>query len=407
MFSSLRSGLVPLTLSFLCACGADSGDSERGVGSGGTTVVVGGSGTGTGGSAGSQGAAGALAGSPGTVGVAGRSAAAGSGALPPPGGAAGALPPPNPGAAGSGGRGPVGTPAAGAPAAAGAAAPPVTDPSNCPAPDPMATPESVTALNAINALRVPMGEACVNVNVVIAKAAKAHCDYYVANNKANPMCTSNPHLEVMGCTSFTGVYPWDRMKAAGFTGQGGGEVMYFVADPAKSVATWANSVGHRVSMLDPSTTTVGYGSAMGCDTMDFGPGGRPNTMTVAVYPYDGQTNLPTTFAGNRESPMPPTPPTGWPSASPITIYAVKAMITEHTLMVDGTTTPIEHTWLDPTSPVVAMADRAGYTNNPFMYANKPLTPNTKYRVKVSGTYAGGMLSKEWTFTTGVGNPRGD
>jgi hypothetical protein len=83
------------------------------------------------------------------------------------------------------------------------------------------------------------------------------------------------------------------------------------------------------------------------------------------------------------------------------------MITEHTLMVDGTTTPIEHTWLDPTSPVVAMADRAGYTNNPFMYANKPLTPNTKYRVKVSGTYAGGMLSKEWTFTTGVGNPRGD
>jgi hypothetical protein len=287
------------------------------------------------------------------------------------------------------------------------AAPPVTDPSKCPAPDPLATPESVAALHAINALRVPAGEACVTVNVTIAKAAKAHCDYYVANNKTNAMCTSNPHLEVMGCTGFTGVYPWDRMKTAGFTGMGGGEVMYFVSNPEKSVATWANSVGHRLSMMDPSTTTVGYGNAMGCDTMDFGPGMRPNAMTVVVYPYDGQVNLPTTFAGNRESPMPPTPPTGWPSGSPITIYAQKAMLTEHTLMVDGTTTPIDQTWLDATSSVVAMADRAGYANNPFMYANKPLTPNTKYRVKVSGTYAGGMLSKEWTFTTGAGNPSGE
>ena len=82
------------------------------------------------------------------------------------------------------------------------------------------------------------------------------------------------------------------------------------------------------------------------------------------------------------------------------------MITEHTLMVDGTTTPIEHTWLDATSSVVAMADRAGYANNPFMYANKPLTPNTKYRVKVTGTYTGGVLMKEWTFTTGAAVARG-
>jgi uncharacterized protein YkwD len=315
-------------------------------------------------------------------------------------------------AAGGGGGGV--TPLAGRGAPAGAAGstgaaggPAVTNPSQCPAPDPASTPESIAALNAINNLRVPAGSGCATTNVLIAKAAASHCSYYVTNNKANPMCTSNPHLEVSGCTGFTGMLPYDRMKATGWTGNGGGaEVMYFVANPENAVATWANSVGHRVTMLDPATGALGYGSGTGCDTMDFGSGIRVPTTTVVVYPYDGQTNLPTAFAGQRESPMPPTPSTGWPSGSPITIYAQKAMLTEHVLTIDGSTTPIDHVWLDSTSSVVAQADRAGYTNNPFMYANKALTPNTKYRVKVSGTYAGGSLSKEWTFTTGAGNPNG-
>jgi len=34
---------------------------------------------------------------------------------------------------------------------------------------------------------------------------------------------------------------------------------------------------------------------------------------------------------------------------------------------------------------------------------KPFTPNTKYRVKVTGTRTGGALNLEWTFTTGATN----
>jgi hypothetical protein len=36
-----------------------------------------------------------------------------------------------------------------------------------------------------------------------------------------------------------------------------------------------------------------------------------------------------------------------------------------------------------------------------MYANKPFTANTKYRVKLVGTITGGTLMREWTFTTGA------
>jgi len=40
-----------------------------------------------------------------------------------------------------------------------------------------------------------------------------------------------------------------------------------------------------------------------------------------------------------------------------------------------------------------------------MYAYAPFEANTKYRVKISGSYSGGPLTKEWTFTSGAAAPR--
>jgi uncharacterized protein YkwD len=363
------------------ASSAPIGTGVAGVAAAGVVATAGTSGIGTG-IAGSGAAA---------VGSAGRGGSARAG-----NGGSGAVPPRTGGAAGF-------------PASGAAGAPPipvVTDPSACPAPPADATPESVAALNAVNNLRVPAGSGCATLNAVIAQAAAAHCSYYITNNTANAMCTSNPHLEVMGCTGFTGMAPWDRMKTAGFVGNGGGgEVMAFLNSPEQAVATWANSIWHRTPILDPATTVLGYGKGATCDTMDFGPGIRTPTTTVVVYPYDGQTNLPTTFNGMYESPTPPAPATGWPGSSPITVYAQKAMLTEHVLTIDGSADPIEHVWLDATSPGLSAGDQQQLRNLVFMYANKPFAANTKYRVKVSGMYAGGMLAKEWTFTTGAVNRR--
>jgi hypothetical protein len=220
------------------------------------------------------------------------------------------------------------------------------------------------------------------------------------------MCIANPHLEVMGCAGFTGATPGDRMKAAGYTAFGGGEVMAFVNSAQGSVDTWVNSVWHRVPILDPWTTHLGYGSSARCDTIDFGRGTPAPANTVVVYPYDGQTNLPLSFNGANEGPMPPMPATGWPSSTPISVYAQKIMVTEHVLTKDGDATPIEHVWLDAQAEIVAMDMRRQLTNVVFMYANLPFEANTKYHVKITGTYSGGPLMKEWTFTTGAAPTRG-
>ena len=69
---------------------------------------------------------------------------------------------------------------------------------------------------------------------------------------------------------------------------------------------------------------------------------------------------------------------------------------------DTDPTPVEHIWIDKNATSV-MAGYRGYLNVvAFMYANKPLTPNNKHRVKVAGNHTGGTFNLDWTFTTGAG-----
>lgn len=320
-----------------------------------------------------------------------------------------AVPPPMTGTPAMPAAGSAAPPAGGSPAMATAGSPAITpvDPSTCP-PAPDGAPEgAVTALNYLNSLRLPAGAGCVHMVAEINKAAENHCKYYV--DPANEgMCTANAHNEVMGCAGFTGTGPGQRMAAAGYMARGGGEVMAFVNNPKSAIDQWVNSVWHRIPLLDPWTYDMGYGAAPGaCDTIDFGNGamGVPNT-TVLVYPYDGQTDVPTSFNGQYEGPMPPAPPTGWPSASPVTLYGRMLNITEHVLTKDGDTTPIEHVWITGSDPMWGNYLRTSV----FMYANTPFEPMTKYRVVMKGTYQGGELDKTWTFTTGAaptwgGRPR--
>lgn len=373
----------------LFACSTDeTGDSRPVQGAGGSAGASGQLAPGSAGQAGGS-AGTSLAGSGVTPGIAGTGAGL-AGSMAP---LAGAM------AAGSGGAPSTTRPGRGA---AGAPPPsmPVTNPAMCPAAAMDATPGAVTALAAVNAVRVAAGAGCATLVNTISNGATAHCNYYAMYMRGD-MCIADPHGEVMSCAGFTGASPGARSKAAGYTLGGGGEVMAFFNNPQSAVDIWINSVWHRTPLLDPSTGDLGYGAAAGCDVIDFGRGVTPPAGTAVVYPYDGQTNVPPSFNGANEGPMPPAPSTGWPSSSPVSVHAKGLMVTEHTITLDGDATPIEHVWLDANATVVEMGMRRQLTNVNFMYANKPFAANTKYRVKLVGTITGGMLMREWTFTTGA------
>jgi hypothetical protein len=272
----------------------------------------------------------------------------------------------------------------------------VAAPAECPAPPAGAPADAVAALNAENTLRVAMGVPCANLVLTLCTAAQNHCNYYTTNQGSSTCEASSAHSEISGCPEFTGESPGTRIKAAGYTGSGWSECMAFMGDPARAVKMFVDSVYHRVPVLSPWYTDMGYGGGTGCDTMDFGagPNPAPNTAT-AFYPYDGQTGVPVSFNGAQEGPTPPAPSTGWPSGYPVILYGKSITVSAHQIVVDGTTTPLAHIWLDGDSTLGSSAK--------VLYTEAPLTANTTYRVTIDGTNSSGSLHFEWTFTTGAGS----
>jgi hypothetical protein len=277
---------------------------------------------------------------------------------------------------------------------AGSAGSEVTAPAQCPAPPAGAPADAVTALNAENTLRVAMGIPCASLVLTLCTSALNHCNYYTTNQGSSTCQASSAHNEISGCPQFTGADPGTRIAAAGYTGRGWSECMAFMGNPAGAVKMFVDSVYHRTPVLSPWYTDMGYGGGTGCDTIDFGPGPNAAAKTVtAVYPYDGETGVPLSFNGAQEGPTPPAPSTGWPSGYPVTLYGQGITVSSHQIVVDGTTTPLAHIWLDGDSTLGSSAK--------VLYTEAPLVANTTYRVTIDGTTSAGSKHFEWTFTTGA------
>jgi hypothetical protein len=169
--------------------------------------------------------------------------------------------------------------------------------------------------------------------------------------------------------------------------------MAFNDDPLKAVNQWVNSVWHRTPLLSPWWDDMGYGSAAKCDVIDLGPGTQSPTTMTAMYPYAGQTNVVRSFNGANEGPVPPAPPTGWPSGLPITLYVRNAVTVSHSIEVMGSGTPLDHQWID-----YMQSDND--SDQLIMYTNAPFTANTTYHVTIAVTISGAPKTFDWTFTTG-------
>jgi hypothetical protein len=279
----------------------------------------------------------------------------------------------------------------------------VADISSCTPPPAGSSAKAIEAWTILNKIRLAGGAGCINMVPELNKSAQAHCDYGAAN-RGNRACAPDAHTEVSGCAGFTGVGVQNRERAAGYPQNlAYTEVALTYGDnPAVSIPAWLVTPYLRIPMVDPWTTDMGWGGGPGCDVIDFGRGTvRPPDNTVSMYPYDGETDVPVSFNG-LEAPQPPAPVGGWPSSYPVSIYAQRINITEHVLTKDGDSTPLVHTFLDRKSPGV-LGFESYFPNNAILYGAAFL-PNTKYRVKMVGTYAGGALNVEWTFTTGAARP---
>jgi uncharacterized protein YkwD len=266
-------------------------------------------------------------------------------------------------------------------------------PHKCPNPGTTIGVEAQHAHDRLNTLRTGVGLPCVAYQSAIAAAAKKHCDYY-SQNETKTECVLNPHREVAGCTGFTGERFTDRIKKAGYNGEGIYEVMAYVGDGAWAVDLWLNSVWHRVPLLSHEVAAFGYGTTGLCDTIDFSRLSTTDKNTTVLYPAPNQTDVPTEFDGN-ESPLPPEPPRGWPSGYPVSLHAPGVTITEHSIVVDGTQQNLAHHFVRPGDPVAADLLQDEF----FLYTHEPLRGMTRYRVRLVGSRGGKPVTFDWSFVT--------
>jgi len=248
------------------------------------------------------------------------------------------------------------------------------------------------AIERANELRNAIGLWSINEDPEINEAAQAHADYIV--NEANEAHDEFQH----GSPYYTGEKFWDRMSAAGYTGQPFSEVIAYTGDAVGAVDGLIATVYHREPFFDPYALEFGYGGAIGpngaADVIDFGAATNAcDEPILVVFPPHGAKDVPRSWDG-AESPTPPAPPDGYPSGPILSVHGSDALVIEtHRILIGDS--EVEHTHLtsdnDPNGAIGS--------NHYFLYPHKPLRSNTEYLVDITGKHGGQPFHLRWTFET--------
>lgn len=229
----------------------------------------------------------------------------------------------------------------------------------------------------------------------IQKAANNHASYIQLNGG------TITHTEVMGKPGFTGVNFWDRMTAGGFKGPGSAmfEVIHSLGDGRGAIlgeSGWINTLYHRIPFVTYGAGGYGFGNNSGkWATVDFSTGGAtPPATAISTWPVDGDTGVWTTFRCASESPNPLPGQTN--AGYPVSLTGGKALsIISQQITKAGADVPLvlftkasDSTGLIPDTQV-------------YLIPKTPLTPSTRYDVKVKGTVGGSPFDLAMSFTTGT------
>ena len=260
-----------------------------------------------------------------------------------------------------------------------------------------ASPDQLEAISRVNWYRKNVDAPLMDMHSAVNAACVAHAEYWAAHKQEyqSGMIPGGAHFESAEFSDgFTGKSFGDRMKAAGYGGSPGYEVIAFVGSPSGAVDGWVATVYHRIPILSPDAVDGGYGGAPGIDVMDFGRKGWPKPDTFILYPWPGQTGVPRKWSGN-ESPQPPPPANGYPSGPVVTVIVPGGSpleITSHELLAPGNKS-VPHVWHPKGSN--------GFMSSTWaLYSNDPLAAQTTYTVVLAGTYQSSPWKREWSFTTG-------
>lgn len=292
------------------------------------------------------------------------------------------------------------------------------------------------AFDYLNNERTNCGFGKVAQSTQLDVAAFNHASYMAANP------TGAPHLEVAGRTGYTGVWPTDRARGAGYVTTAtevleNGYITSIFRNLNFSTAVDTNSLPreairslmgapyHAINGAFTPTTDIGVGIKRNESTVngiqqvddqvyfEFGYGNAalgqlpPDGTGVRTYPCQGTSNIAPAFYAEYTGGVSITPDrnTGLnPLGHPIIV------IGEHGKTLELTSATITQLSSGANLPIYLLRTKAN-DPNAFLYRNdwsgyvfpdQPFVTGQQYRATVNGKSGGVAFSK--TFVFGVGNP---
>lgn len=248
---------------------------------------------------------------------------------------------------------------------------------------------AVQALARLNRHRRAAGAAESVLDEELSRGCLAHARYLLRN-------AGHPSTQGLGIHD-------EDPKLPGYSEEGrrAGRNAVIIAggSPAAAVDDWMATFYHRIPLLDPELSRVGFGGVRG------GPNGRVTVMDAfsgrgrqgpVLFPLPGQKDVPLRLLpGEAEvTAVPETrvQPSGFPVTA--TFPGGAEVRGAFATLTDGEGKPVEVWVMSPEK------------HEPFARANtvgvvpqEPLKPGTTYTVKLGARVAGKVWSREWKFTT--------
>ena len=299
--------------------------------------------------------------------------------------------------------------------------------------------QELDVFNLLNKERLACGFGALRQNSKLDTAAKGQSDWNL--NSGYHLS----HNQIPGTNGFTGEFGIDRFDAVGYVyGQIVENVVKVSANTTTTTSFAAitevlssiydyntsNSMGvtrlrgllnspYHLMGLISGFVDVGIGYSASSDIKNNNPTtpytvlainlGTPYNLyqsaasndTVRTYPCEGTVGVENQMDGESPSPTPGRDLFENPIGSSIAV----TIDYNHALTItNASIVNIENNTRESVlTPVTSLTDvnKRLFKNEGFIMADKPLLPNTKYRVTINGTDDGKAFYKEFTYTTGI------
>jgi uncharacterized protein YkwD len=275
--------------------------------------------------------------------------------------------------------------------------------------DPGAPPVTNTiptdGINWVNFRRGQIGLSALTRNASIDTAAQGHSAYQQQN--------SVTHTQEAGKSGFTGVTLTDRLRQVNYLGNSYfvGEVIAFDRSTSGFYLTeeLITAIYHRFVMFEPRFKEIGAGAVTNNNgysilTINFGAvngyGPGIGATEIAVWPFNGQTNIARNFFSDQES---PDPVAGQNEVGyPVSVHAndnVVLGVSSFTVRARGGAELSAKLLRYQPNPALPNVDTITPQSAMGLVPLQPLAANTTYDVSFTGTAGGVPVSKAWSFTT--------